>query len=79
VGTGERVGVGEVVGVGKGIGIGIGVGNGVGVGVGDMPPETFRLPLAHPVRNMKTIQLKAKETKNNSLLVLLFMAPIPYR
>lgn len=58
---------------------GVGDGLDVGVGVGVMTPETLRLPLAQPVRNMKPIKMKAKQKTVDSLLVMLVMGPIPYR
>jgi hypothetical protein len=81
-GDGKGVGVGE--GDGKGVGVGVGLGNGVGVGetvgeglgVGWIVAPVI-LPLAHPVRQIKTTQLKIEqETRNNHLLL---MSPIPYR
>ena len=74
------VGVAEGVGVGVAEGTGVGVAEGVGVGVGWVLPLT--LPLPHPARNSKAVQLKTRQkTKDRSLTGVHgehLMGPIPY-
>jgi hypothetical protein len=73
-GVGEGNGKGVGVGEGDGVGVGVGLGNGVGVGEGDEVGWAIApliLPLAHPDRQIKTMQLKTdQETRNNHVLLM---------
>lgn len=71
MGEGDVVGVGVALGNGEGVGETVGEGLGVGWAVA---PEI--LPLAHPVRQAKAMQVNTEQkTRKNHLLL---MGPIPY-